>query len=127
MTSEAEIKKYSTCSKSLDDGKYVEAIKLAETLSTDAFRAGIFINGGFALGDSSKVRKGTKIFENMLLADEIGKFSKCSILYNTANGYSSLYELKRKKGKSLDHLLNSRSSRVVETTINFKKIDIFSD
>lgn len=101
MTSETEIEKYSACSKLLDAGKYVEAVKLAETLSNDAFRAAIFIDGGLALGDSSRVRKGTRLFENMLQADEIGKFSKCSILYNTANGYSSLYKLKRMKGKEV--------------------------
>lgn len=96
MTSKTEADKYNLCSQLLDEGKFFEAIKLAGTLSSDAFRAAIFINGGFALGDSSKVRKGTKIFEDMLLVDEsTSGFSKCSILYNAANGYSSLYTLKR--------------------------------
>ena len=96
MVIKTETDKYNLCSKLLDEGKYVEAIKLAETLSSDAFRAAIFIDGGFALRDSNKVRKGTKIFENMLLVDEATSgFSKCSTLYNAANGYSSLYTLKR--------------------------------
>ncbi|MEN6619964.1 MAG: hypothetical protein ABFD50_00210 [Smithella sp.] len=102
MTNKAETEKYIACSKLLDEGKYVEAVKLAESLSNAPFRAAIFIDGGFALEDSSRVRKGTKIFENMLQADEAAsKFSKCSILYNAANGYSSLYTLKRRKGKEV--------------------------
>ncbi len=102
MTSETEADKYSICSRLLDEGKYVKAVKSAETLSNDAFRAAIFIDGGFALRDSSKVKEGTKIFENMLLVDEITSgFSKCSTLYNAANGYSSLYTLKRMNGKKV--------------------------
>ncbi len=102
MISKTETDKYNTCSKLLDESKYVEAIKLAETLSNDAYRAAIFIDCGFALGDSSKVRKGTNIFESMLLLDEATSgFYKCSTLYNAANGYSSLYALKRKEGKEV--------------------------
>ncbi len=97
-----EIDVYKTCSQLLDEGKYVEAVKLAESLSNAPFRAAIFVDGGFALGDSSKVRKGTKIFEDLLLVEEEkSDFSRCSILYNTANGYSSLYSLKRIKGKKV--------------------------
>ena len=102
MISKAEIDKYHLCSKLLDEGKYVDAVKLAKTLSSDAFRAGIFIDGGFALGDAEMVRKGTKIFEEMLLVEEaVSGFSKYSILYNAANGYSSLYTLKRINRKAM--------------------------
>lgn len=102
MISKAETEKYHLCSKLLDEGKYIDAVKLAKTLSSDAFRAGIFIDGGFAIGDSKTVRKGTKIFEEMLLVDEaVSGFSKYSILYNAANGYSSLYALKRINRKTI--------------------------
>ena len=102
MTNKAETDIYNTCSKLLDEGKFVEAVKLAESLSNAPFRAAIFIDGGFALGDSSKVKKGTKIFEEMLLAgDPANNITKCSIAYNAANGYSSLYSLKRIKGKDV--------------------------
>jgi hypothetical protein len=127
MISEKEKIKYSTCLQLLDEGKYIDAIKLAEELTTTAFRAGIFIDGGFAIGDSSKVRKGTKIFENMILADEVGKFSKCSILYNTANGYSSLYELKRIKGKDIippnDNDLRHAKSLYRQAVLNLGDLD----
>jgi hypothetical protein len=102
MTSKEEADKYNACSKLLHEGEYVQAIKLAETLSSDAFRAAILIDGGFALRDSTKVKKGTKIFENMLQVDEtVSNISKCSTLYNAANGYISLYTLKRIKGKKV--------------------------
>ena len=57
-TTEAD--KYDACSKFLDEGKFVEAVKMAESLSYAPFRAAIFIDGGFALRDSSKVRKRDK-------------------------------------------------------------------
>jgi tetratricopeptide (TPR) repeat protein len=102
MFSKTETDKYNACSKLQDESKYVEAIKLAETLSNDAFRATIFIDSGFALRDSSKIRKGTKIFETMLLIDEATSgFSKCLTMYNAANGYCSLYNLKRIAGKEV--------------------------
>lgn len=101
MTDEIVLDKYQTCCELLDKGKYIEAVKLAESLP-DTFRAAIFIDGGFALGDSSKVKKGTKIFEEMLLLDEKESgLAKCSIFYNAANGYSSLYSLKQRKGKNV--------------------------
>lgn len=102
MANKNEVDEYKTCSSLLDEGKYVEAIKIAESMSNSPFRAAIFIDGGFALGDSGKVRKGTKIFEDLLLADEsTSGFTRCSILYNAANGYNSLYSLKRRKGKNV--------------------------
>ncbi len=102
MTKRTDQDKYTTCSKLLDEGKYVEAVRLAKSLSNAPFRAAIFIDGGFALGDSSKVRKGTKIFEEMLLADaSASDITKCSIAYNAANGYSSLYFLNRISGQSV--------------------------
>ena len=52
MNKKTELEKYDICSKLLDEGKYVEAVKLAESLSYAPFRGGmIFIDGGFALGD----------------------------------------------------------------------------
>ena len=102
MVTKTEVGTYNTCSRLLDEGKYVEAIKLAETLSKAPFRAAIFIDGGFALRDASRVKKGIRIFEDMLLADEtVSNIAKHSTLYNAANGYSSLYTLKRSKGKEV--------------------------
>lgn len=100
MINTSETEKYHACSKLLDDGKYVEAIKLAETLSTDGFRAGIFIDGGFSLDDVSRVRKGTRIFEQLLEEKDKPSFSKVSLIYNAANGHISIYTLKRRKGKA---------------------------
>lgn len=102
MTNNNEADKYKTCSRLLDEGKYVKAIELAESLSNAPLRAAIFIDGGFALGDSGKVKKGTNIFEDMLLVDETTSgLARCSTMYNAANGYSSLYSLKRIKGKEV--------------------------
>ncbi len=102
MIAENVADQYETCSRLLGEGKYVEAIKIAESISNAPSRAAIFIDGGFALRDSSKVRKGTKIFEDLLLVDESKSgFTRCSIMYNAANGYSSLYSLKRQKGKNV--------------------------
>src|SRR6266508_3966067 len=102
MTKRADKDKYIASCKLLDEGKYVEAVKMAESISSAPFRAGIFIDGGFALGDSSKVRKGTRIFEEMLLTDK-SKYgiARRSIAYNAANGYSSLYSLKLRTGKNI--------------------------
>lgn len=102
MTNKTEADKYNVCSQLLDEGRYVEAVKLAESLSNAPFRAAIFIDGGFALGDSSKVKKGTKIFEEIFLANGAPNgITKSSIAYNAANGYSSLYSLKLSKGKGV--------------------------
>lgn len=139
MIRKTEADKYNSCLKLLTEGKNVEAIKLAETLSNVAYRAAIFIDGGLALHDSSKVKKGTKIFENLLLEDEAtSNFSKCSILYNAANGYSSLYTLKRINHKTIcppndsdlrnakilyrqaiENLGNSEASFVSQVLINY--------
>ncbi len=101
MTSKMEEDKYNTCLKLIDEEKYVEAIELAETLSSDAFRAIIFVDAGYALRDSSKVSKGIKVFENMLLVDETtSNFTKCSTLYNAANGHSALYAIKLRNYKA---------------------------
>jgi tetratricopeptide (TPR) repeat protein len=139
MIKKADKTKYITCSKLLDEAKYVEAVKLATSISYAPFRAGIFIDGGFALGDSNKVRKGTKIFEEMWLVDDTtSNIAKSSIAYNTANGYSSLYSLKRRSGKevtptndsdlrnakkfyrlAIDSLENSKSSFASQVLINY--------
>lgn len=102
MANNDELEQYKTCVRLLDEGKNVEAVKIAETISNNAFRAVILIDGGFALADISKVKKGTKLLEDLLPVEEIiSGFARVSILYNIANGYSSLYSLKRQKGKAL--------------------------
>ena len=88
--------KYETSSRLLDEGKYKEALSLAESIATPAFKAAIFVDGGFALGKSGKVREGTGIFEKISSSDESEQgFTKCSLLYNAANGRSSIYKLRR--------------------------------
>jgi len=96
-----DTKKYETCTQLLDEGKYREAITLAESVTTPAYRAVIFIDGGFALGKSGKVREGTEIFESLLSTDESEQpFARYSLLYNAANGRSSLYKLRRIRRKT---------------------------
>lgn len=99
MINESEIEKYQACLKLLSKGKYIDAIQLAGTLSVEGFRAGIFIDAGFSIGDINWVKKGTKIFEKLLIEQDKGYFSEASITYNAANGNLSLYTLKQRRGK----------------------------
>ena len=101
MIPQDETGKYKTCSQLLDEGKYKEALALAESLSVPVFRAAIFIDAGFALDKSGKVRKGTEIFEKLLSSDQAEQqFSRSSLLYNAANGRSSIYKLRRQRRKN---------------------------
>jgi tetratricopeptide (TPR) repeat protein len=92
---------YNKCSQMLDDGRYKEALKLAEAISDDALRAAVFVDAGFSLGRSGKVREGTELFEALLTTrSQEQKYARHSVLYNAANGRSALYELKRMRRKT---------------------------
>ena len=96
-----EKKTYNICSKLLDKGQYIEAIKLATSLPEGPYKAGIYIDGGFQLADLSKIRKGIGIFENMFLEDDNSEPGKKSLLaYNIANGYFDIFVIKESKGKN---------------------------
>ena len=89
---------YDACARLLDEGRYREALALAETITDPANRAAIYIDGGFALGQSGKVREGTEIIESLLSKDEPDHpMTRSTLLYNAGNGRSSLYALRRKK------------------------------
>lgn len=97
MSETDDLEKYELCSRMMDEGKYGDALKQAETIQNIGYRASILVDAGFALGKSGRVREGTNLFEQ-LLNSEVGKaFERHSILYNAGNGYSSLYSLKRRR------------------------------
>ena len=88
---------YDACARLLDEGRYREALALAETITDPANRAAIYIDGGFALGQSGKVREGTEIIESLLSKDELDRpMTRSTLLYNAGNGRSSLYTLRRR-------------------------------
>lgn len=102
MVNLSEYKKYENCSNLINEGKYLDAMRIAKSFESDYFRAAIFIDAGFELNDYSKVKKGTLIFENLTNVEEsIIGFTKSSVLYNTANGYSALFTLKKRDNKKL--------------------------
>ena len=86
----------------LNQGKFNDALKIAENIADDAFRAAIYVDAGFGAQKASKIRQGVELFELLLLLNQNAlPFTKSSILYNAANGYYSLYKLKRLKGKKV--------------------------
>jgi tetratricopeptide (TPR) repeat protein len=98
MTQTKDENKYQICSRMLDEGKYKEALVLSEEISDNALRAAILIDAGTALSKSSKIQEGIAIFENQLSSDDSEqRYDRVSLLYNAANGYSSLYNLRAKK------------------------------
>jgi tetratricopeptide (TPR) repeat protein len=102
MANLTEYKKFQNCSNLINEGKYLNAIRLAKSFESDYYRAAIYIDAGFELNDISKVRKGTIIFENLTNVEEsIIGFTKSSVFCNTANGYSALYKLKKRKDNKL--------------------------
>lgn len=92
--------KYVICSQLLSEGRYKESLTLAESIVSPIYRSAIFIDAGLATGKSSKIREGIKLIEDSLASDQVThQFTKASLLYNIANGYSSLYKLKRQNKK----------------------------
>lgn len=91
---------YNTCLKLIDDGNIKEALILSDSISVEPLRAAILIDGGTVSSQSGKIKEGTEIFENLLSSDPTGaKYSRYSLLYNAANGHSSIYALKQKRRK----------------------------
>jgi tetratricopeptide (TPR) repeat protein len=82
------------------EGKHKEAIELIRKVSEPAFQAGILIDSGTDLGKLSLVREGIFLLEN-ILNNNVSTFSRASLLYNIANGYSSIYKLRLLKGVKL--------------------------
>ena len=96
---DVDIEKYKICKQLMDEGDYLKALSISETISTPGYRASVLIDAGFAVGKSGIVKQGTKLFEELISSDEGTNFDRSSILYNIANGYCSLYELKRNRRK----------------------------
>lgn len=91
---------YSECERLLSEGRYKEALSLANSVSMPAFRAGVLIDAGFGVRKASPIREGVQLLENILNDESLASpFSRASLLYNIANGYSSLFALRRLKGK----------------------------
>lgn len=100
MTENEDIDKFETCSQLMDEGKYYEALLQAESILNPGYRASILVDAGFALGKSGKVRQGTALFDELMFSEEGKDFALHSILYNAANGHSSLYSLRRRRRKT---------------------------
>lgn len=101
MNTQEDTKKHEVCNQLLDDGKIKEALVLAESITLLPLKAGIFIDGGLALGKSGTVKKGTEIFEEILSSGEFDQvYARYSLLYNAANGRSSIYKLRRIRRKT---------------------------
>ena len=97
MIENEDVKKYELCSRLIDESKYDEALLQAESILNPGYRGSVFVDAGFALGKSGKVRQGTALFEELITSEEGKGFAKHSLLYNAANGYSSLYSLRSQR------------------------------
>lgn len=94
--------RYNRCREMIDAGKLKEALTLAESISAPLLRAMIFIDGGTAIGRSGIVREGTRITEELLSLEQTEhRYARYSLLYNAANGHSSIYMLRRKRRKKI--------------------------
>ncbi|MBN2365980.1 MAG: tetratricopeptide repeat protein [Calditrichaeota bacterium] len=91
--------KYKYCRNDMNEGKFVQALHHAETISNPGFRAAILIDAGFASGKSERIRDGIRLFKQLLESDYEGEIDKSSLFYNIANGYDCLNRLKCKKTK----------------------------
>jgi tetratricopeptide (TPR) repeat protein len=86
----------------VSEGKYKEAIKLAETITNrnELARAAIFIDAGLPLKKLGLVRNAARCFERATENVE-GEETKLNHLYNAANGYKSAFDIRRMLGKTL--------------------------
>ena len=101
MFTDEDWKQYNLCQALIDEGKYIDSIKEVEKISFDGFKAAIYIDAGKELDDIQKVRKGTKIFVHILEnQEEDYPIPLSQIYYNAANGFDSLYKLRKKAGKT---------------------------
>jgi tetratricopeptide (TPR) repeat protein len=92
---------YASCNDLIAKGKYSEALKLSAQIAPSALRAGILIDAGFALEDMPAVRKGIRAAGDAVAAAQTSKppYSLASLWYNLANGYYSLFSLRRRRSK----------------------------
>lgn len=97
MIESDDLKKFELCSKLMDDGKYHDALLQAESILNPGYRASILIDAGYALNKPGKIRQGIVLFEELLTSETGREFAKHSLLYNIANGYSSIYSLRRQR------------------------------
>jgi len=97
MNETDDLERYIICSRLMDEGKYFDALQQAESIQNLGYRASILVDAGFALGKSGKIRQGITLFEQLLNSTDGEAFTRHSLLYNAANGYSSLYSLRRRR------------------------------
>jgi len=95
MIEKDDVAIFELCSRLMDEGKYIDALHQAESILNPGYQASIFVDAGFALSKPGVVRKGIALFEKLIASEERKEFA--SYLYNTANGYSSLYSLRRQR------------------------------
>jgi tetratricopeptide (TPR) repeat protein len=94
-----DTEKFKLFSRLMDEGKYPEALMVADTVSEPLHRASILVDAGFALGKSGKVRQGTAIFEDLSNSEYGKKYARHSLLYNIANGHYAIYSLRKIRRK----------------------------
>lgn len=82
------------------EGKYQEAITAASKISQPEYRAGILIDSGAKARKIKEVREGIRLLETIVQAGH-KKMSKASLFYNIANGYISIYTMRRQKGANV--------------------------
>jgi tetratricopeptide (TPR) repeat protein len=92
---------YASCYELIGQGKYSSALELSSQITSSALRAAILIDAGFALGKMPAVRKGIRAAEYAVVAAQTSKpaYSLASLWYNLANGYYSLFNLRRRNSK----------------------------
>ncbi|MFZ3080330.1 MAG: LA2681 family HEPN domain-containing protein [Bellilinea sp.] len=102
MIENEDFVKYEHCNQLINQGKYDEALIIAESILNPAYRASVLVDAGFALGKSSKVSLGTDLFKDLITSEEGKGFPRQSLLFNAANGHYSLYTLRwRTRNKTI--------------------------
>jgi len=92
-----DLKNFELCSQLMDEGKYNDALLQADTIINPGYRASTLVDAGYALSKPGKVRQGISLFEQLITSEAGKEFAKHTLLYNIANGYSSLYSLRRQR------------------------------
>jgi len=94
--------RYSECERLLLEGRYKEAFSFASDIEDPAYRAAILIDVGYQLNKPSVLREGIRLFEEIInkTVSQGTMLSLSSVLYNIANGYSSLYSLRKAKRRA---------------------------